>query len=1102
MTSFHEQLLALVIDPVLVFDEQQKLVSANQAALDLFGYTAAELLGQPLDMLLPLGIHAHHQQLFAGFLREESQSRAMGRFRRILARRKDGSEFPLMITVGKLDIEGQIRLAAVLHPLDHDPLAAETIRLQSVMIEENPNPILRLGLDGAVLYANRPGRELLALATGAETPLSAPPDWTAAAQSAVQSGCQTHLSCTYAGRTYSFLLAPAGAASCANLYTLHVSDADGLQAELEMALSILQSASNLVLVSNSRGDLVYVSPSVHQILGYTPQEMLGLGWWRYLEALGQSTAEEKANICQAAAGVVPVDDRPYEHALRHRDGSPRWLTIADAKGPRDLLIGIGTDITFQKLAQNELKQRNEFVETILNSIGQGLAVTDASGRYEYVNPSFARMLACQPADLVGKPPELFTLPADLARMESARAERVRGLSSTYDVRLQALDGRVVYALITGVPRYLDGQPAGSVAVITDLSERRRLEDALRQSEESIRALYEVVTAQASSELKIQNLLRMGCQCFGMQHGILARVEGQRYIILAVYSEAGVDLQPGTVLELGQTCCAQTLQSSVPTSFERLEDSEWAAANLSGSLAVDVQAYLGTPLVVEGQVYGTLNFCSSLPHQRPFSPAEKDLLSLMAQWIGTELESQNDARLLRAYALEIENSNQALSLARDQAMESSRLKSSFLAMMSHEIRTPMNSILGMNELLLETDLDDQQREFATIANTSASALLVLINDILDLSKIEAGKLKVHPRPFNLEGLFAAVIDLFRAGAAAKKIHLSGQIDPGIPGQLLGDPDRIRQVLINLVGNAIKFTNYGIVSLNISLASPEDPKGFPKPYGSGPTSANTRKGGEPLILRFDVRDTGIGISESAIADLFEPFTQVDDTVTRKHGGTGLGLAISRRLVELMGGFIGVKSQAGLGSHFWFTLPLAVDRGPRSVVGEALSASDTPMGAPEPNPLGSSEPAPPPLPSESANPFIPVLLVEDNRTNQIVTTFQLSQLGVPVHVLDSGRQAVDLLASNPADFALVLMDVQMPDMSGLTAARLIREQEALWNADSERGPRSSYRQRIPIIALTANAMLEDRQNCLEAGMDDYLSKPVSLTSLTEMLKKWMPA
>lgn len=423
--------------------------------------------------------------------------------------------------------------------------------------------------------------------------------------------------------------------------------------------------------------------------------------------------------------------------------------------------------------------------------------------------------------------------------------------------------------------------------------------------------------------------------------------------------------------------------------------------------------------------------------------------------------------VKEYAQELEQKNEELEKALISARDATLMKSRFLANMSHEIRTPMNGVLGMTDFLLGTRLSAEQQEYAESIKRSADSLLGLINDILDLSRIEAGKLRLDRVDFPLHSTITETSSIFALQARAKGLEFVSTIGQGLPEFAMGDAGRLRQVLTNLLGNAIKFTERGEITLTVELAS------------------QTR---DAVQLRFVVQDTGIGVPESEQGRLFDAFTQADESNTRKYGGTGLGLAISKQLVELLGGEIGLESEPGKGSRFWFTAkfapstkqslrPLTIPK----VVGQNGPAA--PGAAPSSAEGALSVNADEALPVHAT---VRILLAEDNEINQRITMRLLQKLGLEADVVVNGREAVKALEKRKYD--LVLMDCQMPDMDGFEATAVIRSKEG-----------NNRRQRI--CALTANAMDGDRERCLAAGMDDYISKPVGLEKLRDALDRWLP-
>jgi signal transduction histidine kinase/ActR/RegA family two-component response regulator len=582
-----------------------------------------------------------------------------------------------------------------------------------------------------------------------------------------------------------------------------------------------------------------------------------------------------------------------------------------------------------------------------------------------------------------------------------------------------------------------------VGLARDITEKRRVEQAHRRREEILLAAgvaIELLLSQPLSEAVIEcALARLG----------EATGASRTHVFENVPTAAG---------ELHAVLRHEWAAPSVPTLASFSDElpkypyfEPWLAALRQGTAIAaatpdveegpreflethGVNFFVLAPVRVGEELWGAMGFNLCGPQRETWSPGELEAIKAAAALLGGAIQ--------RARA-EVE-----LRRAKEAAEEASIAKSRFLANMSHEIRTPMNGVLGMLELLLDGPLSPKQQEFAETARTSAESLLESINEVLDFSKIEAGRFELDEVDFDLEASLRPFNRLMEAKALAKGLKYTFALDPAVPPGLRGDPGRLRQILTNLVGNAIKFTERGHVGVSVGLAAPV---------------------GEAVSLRVEVTDTGIGVPLDRLPELFEPFTQADTSTTRQYGGTGLGLTIVKELVTLMGGHVEVHSAPGEGATFVVTValrPPASDAWTRSVLDTAATqALELPRLA-----EGQA-----------------VLVAEDNATNRAVALHMLERIGVRADAVANGNEAVAALARRR--YALVLMDVQMPELDGFEATRVIRE------------PTSDVLDHtVPVVAMTAHALKGDRERCLQAGMNDYVAKPISRASLIRALARWL--
>jgi PAS domain S-box-containing protein len=695
---------------------------------------------------------------------------------------------------------------------------------------------------------------------------------------------------------------------------------------------------------------------------------------------------------------------------------------------------------------NRVRRMERLYRTLVEGAPVCVALFDLEGRYQAINENGLRAMGLVRAEVVGRTLNELWPEGARAVLDEALALARAGTSSRCEVGFRRPEGRLLTWEGTFNPAESEGEEAGGiVGVFVDVSDRRRAELVVRaQCDLAARLNATTVEEEAlpyclGSALEMSDL-SCGTVMLREPDGTLtARVHrGWSPGFAATLDQLAADTPVGVLVAHGSP--HYTTQAEL-----------WGATD-AASLREGVRGVSIVPFAHEGEVLGCL-FCASRMRLDLPDPA-RAALEAVAGLMGQAVASLHSRAALQRAKERAEIANQELSRAiavAEEAAEAAAVansaKSEFLANMSHEIRTPLNGILGLTGHVLEGELDPGQRENLVIVRDCADLLLALLNDILDLSRMEAGKLELERAPFALGTVLAGVTDVLGVVARKKGLILDCRLDPEVPAAVVGDAMRLRQVLFNLLGNAIKFTPSGRVALEV------DREG-------------TRNG--RVSLRFAVTDSGIGISSRQIADIFTAFTQADGSTARRFGGSGLGLTISQRLVALMGGRLEVESEIGRGSTFRFT----VDFDPAPVVLAGASFRCVALDAP------------PPVRRSRR-----ILCAEDNPVNRRLIKLLLARLGHEVVTVEDGVEALEAL--DAGGFDLVLMDVQMPRLDGHAAVAEIRRRELHGGGA-----------RLPVIALTAHAMKGDREACLAAGMDAYLTKPIRKSELVALLDRFLPA
>ncbi len=789
-------------------------------------------------------------------------------------------------------------------------------------------------------------------------------------------------------------------------------------AEEAQVRAVLEASPDIMLLVCTSGSIYFPNKNAIQSFGYQAEEFIGLNVDQlvpktlrdqHMRRRAEFHQQPRARAMAAYQNIYAVrkdgSEFPVEISLSTMQISGLPLTIVTMR-----------DISRRRHDEEILRTSEERYRQIVQTAEEGIWMIDRDTRTTFVNPKMAQMLGYPIEQIMGRRLSNFMDEEERNRSEQHLQRRQQGVAEQHDFKFRRKDGSELWASLATTP-ITDGNgvTTGVMAMITDITERKRAENALRQSEERLHEIIEV-----------------------MPVAIFIKDRNSRFILMnhAFEMQIGVPLT-----ELQNTNGSQhSLAEPIPT-----------------YLVKDQQAFNNRQMIEYEETIWHVKL-QEYRSMRTFKQPVYDIHAQPSYLICVSVDITESRRAEQALIelnehLEerVEKRTEELDMAKKVAEEASLTKGKFLANMSHEIRTPMNGVIGMAYLALKTDLNPKQRDYLEKIHSSGEHLLGIIDDILDFSKIEAGKLEIEMVDFELSNVIRNLSNLVTGKAESKGLQLVYDIDPGIPARLRGDPLRLGQVLINFTNNAIKFSASGNIIIRASLQS---------------CDSNYNH----CVLRFEIQDSGIGISAAGKAKLFQSFQQADTSTTREYGGTGLGLVICKQLVELMNGDIGVESQPGCGSTFWFTAKLGLAKELDAPLPHQASGSGNQL--PQGQELAILKDA-------------RILLAEDNAFNQQIAIELLEMAGAIVCLANNGKEALDLLRQ--AQFDCVLMDVQMPVQDGMEATRHIRADPLL--------------AAIPVIAMTANATNEDRNRCIDGGMDDFITKPIQPALLYAIIAKWLP-
>jgi PAS domain S-box-containing protein len=758
------------------------------------------------------------------------------------------------------------------------------------------------------------------------------------------------------------------------------------------------SPIGIAIVSPADGIWMKVNPALCRMLGYTEKELLNKAYYdvTHPDDLAINPQKIYAELLTDESSAV----YDFEKRYLHKDGHIVWasmhVSLVRSEQSGQILYGITQviDITDKKAAEHQILEDQALYNEILENAQDLITISTADGITRFCSPSIRHVLGYELEELVGQNNMSLYHPDDLHHF----GVMSRSDKDVFICRVRHKDGHYLwFETAFQIFRDAEGQVDRVMGIGRDITDRKRYVEQIEKLSYEHSLILNSVSEGIFGLDNEGNAMFINPAGASMLGHDPEQFTGRNYNELVQHTRAD-----GVPYPVQDSPVMKTIQDGQPRFVK--EEFLWRTDGSSF-----LSEYRITPIIDKGEIKGAVVVFTDITNEREILKAK---------------ESAEHADLA---------------------------KSEFLAIMSHELRTPMNGVMGMADLLLETPLTEEQQDYAEIISMSGRALLQIVNEILDFSKIEAGKMELNEEPVDLSALIGSVLELFHSKAMDKNIPVTWRIDPAIPEFVTGDGTRIRQVLVNLVGNALKFTETGSIRIAVEQLPMKDPALFG--------------------LDFAVTDTGIGIPADKLDHLFQSFSQLHPAINRKYGGTGLGLAISKKLVELMGGSITVESVEGAGSTFRFQLVTRSWEDFRSPV-----AADTELR----NETAVTHVKPP----RSDRKPLSLLVAEDEPVNQKLLLRMLEKIGYQADVANNGAEAVDAMIRKPYD--LVFMDVQMPVMDGITATARIHEALA-----PEAMPK--------IVGVTAFARREDKETCLAAGMHDFISKPYSAAEVQRVLDQW---